>query len=81
MLLKLGVCSHAPVQGEPAQDQFIMAPSPTELCMHTELARPHDLQEALEKVIEREMVLSAASKCIPFLQLELLRHQMSPKLA
>ena len=51
-------------QTELALDQFIMPLSPTELHIHTKLIHPCDLQKALEKMLERGMVLSAASQCV-----------------
>ncbi|RXN35621.1 contactin-associated -like 5 [Labeo rohita] len=47
--------AHIPpsVQSELARDQFIRALSPAELRIHTQLARPHDLAEALELALER----------------------------
>ncbi|KAI4871659.1 hypothetical protein NFI96_005531 [Prochilodus magdalenae] len=47
----------------PSNLQFIMALSPTELCIHKQLANPHDLLEALELILGREMVSSTASWC------------------
>ena len=41
------------VQSKLAQDHFIMALFSTELHAHTELAYPRDLQEVLEKALER----------------------------
>ena len=58
----MGLCSHATfcaVSLKPVHHG-----TPTELCVHTELAHPCDLQEVLEKALEREMVLSAASRCM-----------------
>lgn len=54
--------AHIPpsVQSELARDQFIRAHSPAELCIHTQLARPRDLAEALELALEREMAVESA---------------------
>ena len=45
------------VQSELARDQFIQAPSPTELRIQIQLAHPESLQIALE----RELVWAGAS--------------------
>lgn len=50
------------VQSELARDQFIRALSPPELRIHTQLARPLNLSEALELALEREMVVEAAKQ-------------------
>lgn len=54
--------AHIPplVKSELARDQFIRALSPAELRIHTQLARPRDLAEALELALEREMAVEAA---------------------
>ncbi|KAG7496361.1 hypothetical protein JOB18_017623 [Solea senegalensis] len=44
------------VQRELARDQFLQALSPKELRVHTLLARPTTLNEALELAVEREML-------------------------
>lgn len=36
--------------------QFILALTPRELCVQTQLAHPHTLQEALELALEQEIV-------------------------
>lgn len=56
--------AHIPpsVQSELARDQFIRALSPAELRIHTQLARPRDLAEALEWALEREMAVEAAMR-------------------
>lgn len=54
--------AHMPttVQTELARDQFIRALSPPDLRVHTQLARPQTLTDALEYALEREMVMGAA---------------------
>lgn len=56
--------AHIPpsVQSELARDQFIRALSPAELHIHTQLARPFDLAEALELALEREMAVEVAMR-------------------
>lgn len=49
-----------PVQTELARDQFIRALSPSDLRVHTQLARPQTLTDALEYAMEREMIVGAA---------------------
>lgn len=50
------------MQSELACDQFIRALSPAELRIHTQLARPRDLAEALELALERVMTVEAAMR-------------------
>ncbi len=50
------------MKSELARDQFIRALSPAELRIHTQLARPHDLAEALELALEREMAVEATMR-------------------
>lgn len=43
-------------QGELAMDQFLQALIPIELCIHTLLARPTTMNEALELAVKRELL-------------------------
>ena len=61
--------AHMPtsVQTELARDQFIRALSPSDLRVHTQLARPQTLTDALEYALEREMVMGAARHDAPLM--------------
>lgn len=50
------------MQSELARDQFIRAISTAELRIHTQLAYPRDLAEALELALEREIAVEAAMR-------------------
>ena len=54
-----------PVQTELARDQFIGALSPSDLRVHTQLARPQTLTDTLEYALEREMVMGATQHDAP----------------
>lgn len=53
------------VQTELARDKFIRALYPSDPRVHTQLARPQTLTDALENALEREMVMDTAQHHAP----------------